>query len=1435
MQSPTDEGCSAGVALGYSDEDEASLQEHIDCLTLEMLEQQLEEAGNDRIGSEDSSSCCWASLLQLDASPLSPPPPPQPTNPLVGLLSPEPAPPSSSSCPAAFALPITPPALPAALQNGSHSTDNHSVSALPHARQLSLKVPEEIRIDRKKWYTLQIEPTDERAGRLLRSIHKVTYVPPTSPAAMPLRRQHVNTSHESNGSGSERLFLTLQFSARSKQQPVPLQRSYDEMIEVLQQENCLHKTHNGSTFCQCVLKVRFKKRPRGATNKTYARLELKALILASPPSSEAEPPPLILAESDNVELVFKGGVNAPKKKRTTATTTSATTSMQHCIYRLQPVPAFSALPYSASVLPSSSPSSSSPVSPLSIPSSPSPFPSSAPSPVSSSPSAMMIAPNLSSPSSSNELSLLTSSFSSTSFLPSSSSAMAASATSFSLSVSPSSPPTEAPPTMLRSISPKLSRDMDRIEAGSEIVWLLGENFPRALRITFDDTTAEELANEGSEEAARFYRACKVPSLLQIIHDLERKAWNDVELGKVVWNGRFFILVRLYLSVLFSCIRSLSLLLFTFLITSNKVDRRVCADAAVYKRRTDWTQYCLSLLLSKSSILHILSWFVLSLSLSLSFRISQKQIIDLKLSRQVLQLLKKDDERDQSGGRDNDNNYHDRKDYNGGGSGNSGSNNEGRNNESKKRKIAFTQLQDLVLSQDMVLRLLNTSSPTLLPSLCRRRTDEHRTLLHLFCILGYERAIDVLLQQLETKEAIRLVATSDSFGCLPLHFAAFQGREDIVRALLQFDVAAKRDESICYRRDCNGEIALQIAERLGHMDVVFMLMQRHEQEESEEEQEEGETHKREKAATTDKVTRKTHKEKKTRKEEIIDAMKQDDDDEEAEEGMEEEERLPRLLSSSSTANKLADQPGQDAPSMPALTKLKREKRRSLSKTLSNKLFRGFKGRKEKEEEEEEKKEELKARFHETRTTQDDSTFRCSRDKKDAEASSRRFSVSMPLNVRHLIHADFNAASGFRGMPSEWELMLKGTISKDEALEEPDAVLDVLQFQQRHSRQLSGSPLSTTETSSPPSRRVQLSTSFERRHPFPLSSPSSSTSSSSAEGGEGEGIVAIDRGEVTISFPADKQFVKFDVLINKEDPYALYKDIVKQTNSAEHNLFSAINSITGDPVSIRKLDLDATNLHEISSGIRLMKEMRHENIVQFLDAFIQGRKLWVVMQGTAHLSLADLIQLGVKFDETLIAYICLEALKGLCHVHAMNRIHNNINSKTVLITPSGQVKITNLVDCSKLGSDSSRTERDETQCRLSSPEQIRAKNHDAKVDVWSVGVLAMLLAEGTLPYSDLPLIRALFLIRTKGAPELKEKQRWGKPFRNFLSHCLRKDHKDRPTALDLLHKHPFLNKAHEEGWEEGSKAVLKALFLQHQSVEEPKRGQQPGTASSSSMFL
>src|SRR5689334_1962154 len=44
---------------------------------------------------------------------------------------------------------------------------------------------------------------------------------------------------------------------------------------------------------------------------------------------------------------------------------------------------------------------------------------------------------------------------------------------------------------LTSISPNLSRDMDKIDRGLETVWLLGESFPTHISILFDDTIVPE--------------------------------------------------------------------------------------------------------------------------------------------------------------------------------------------------------------------------------------------------------------------------------------------------------------------------------------------------------------------------------------------------------------------------------------------------------------------------------------------------------------------------------------------------------------------------------------------------------------------------------------------------------------------------------------------------------------------------------------------------------------------------------------------------------------------------------------------------------------------------------------------------------------------------------------------------------------------------------
>jgi len=89
----------------------------------------------------------------------------------------------------------------------------------------------------------------------------------------------------------------------------------------------------------------------------------------------------------------------------------------------------------------------------------------------------------------------------------------------------------------------------------------------------------------------------------------------------------------------------------------------------------------------------------------------------------------------------------------------------------------------------------------------------------------------------------------------------------------------------------------------------------------------------------------------------------------------------------------------------------------------------------------------------------------------------------------------------------------------------------------------------------------------------------------------------------------------------------------------------------------------------------------------------------------------------------------------------------------------------------------------------PELIRGHDYGTKVDIWSLGIMVMEMAEGEPPYMEFPPLRALFLITTKGIPALKEPENWSSEFKDFVSQCLIKDPNLRPSAEALL-QHSFL---------------------------------------------
>ncbi|CAO3648917.1 unnamed protein product [Mucor fragilis] len=269
-------------------------------------------------------------------------------------------------------------------------------------------------------------------------------------------------------------------------------------------------------------------------------------------------------------------------------------------------------------------------------------------------------------------------------------------------------------------------------------------------------------------------------------------------------------------------------------------------------------------------------------------------------------------------------------------------------------------------------------------------------------------------------------------------------------------------------------------------------------------------------------------------------------------------------------------------------------------------------------------------------------------------------------------------------------------------------------------------------------------------------------------------------------------KLQELCLNSDPLLIYSNMVKIGQGASGGVFIAHRQDHAMPVAIKQMNLEKQPKKElIINEIMVMKRSQQKNIVNFIESYLWNGDLWVVMEYMEGGSLTDVVTCNMIM-EGQIAAICKEVLEGLKHLHANGVIHRDIKSDNVLLSMQGDIKLTDFGFCAQLHEPTSKRTTLVGTPYWMAPEVVTRKAYDQKVDIWSLGILAIEMIEGEPPYLNENPLRALYLIANNGTPDLQNPEALSDIFKDFLFLCLQVDPSFRPSAAELL-RHPFLRKA------------------------------------------
>ncbi|ORY39762.1 Pkinase-domain-containing protein [Neocallimastix californiae] len=173
----------------------------------------------------------------------------------------------------------------------------------------------------------------------------------------------------------------------------------------------------------------------------------------------------------------------------------------------------------------------------------------------------------------------------------------------------------------------------------------------------------------------------------------------------------------------------------------------------------------------------------------------------------------------------------------------------------------------------------------------------------------------------------------------------------------------------------------------------------------------------------------------------------------------------------------------------------------------------------------------------------------------------------------------------------------------------------------------------------------------------------------------------------------------------------------------------NKNTGQIVAIKKFkekDDDIQIQKTAIKEVKILKKIKHDNIVQLFDIFKRKGKLYLVFEYVDHTILEDIDKNpnGLSDDPTngVVRKMIWQILKAVEYLHSHNIIHRDIKPENILVTNSGIIKLCDFGFARTLaGPGAKYTEYVATRWYRSPELLVGDTEYGKPVDIWAIGCI------------------------------------------------------------------------------------------------------------------